>query len=229
MNIQGYQKLSLLDFPEKTACTIFTGGCNLRCPFCHNASLVRTPFEVPNKETEVLEYLSRRRGLLDGVCVTGGEPLLQPDLTAFTAKLKAMGYLVKLDTNGTLPDRLRALLATGTIDYVAMDVKSSLDGYAVAVGCETNTQKIMESIRLIQSSGIAHEFRTTAVKGIHTPADIEAIARLIGPHSPYFIQGFVDSGNLLGAGCSAFTETESEQLLSSAKKHNSLSRLRGST
>ncbi len=229
MNIQGYQKLSLLDYPEKTACTVFTGGCNLRCPFCHNASLVRTPFEVPSKETEVLEYLSRRRGLLDGVCVTGGEPLLQPDLAEFTAKLKSMGYLVKLDTNGTLPERLRALLATGTVDYVAMDVKNSLAGYHAAVGCETDTQKIVESIGLIQSSGITHEFRTTAVKGIHTPSDMESIARLIGPRSPYFIQGFVDSGNLLGTGCSAFSDTEREQLLSSAKKHNPLSRLRGST
>lgn len=227
MNVQGYQKLSLLDYPEKTACTVFTGGCNLRCPFCHNASLIRTPFEAVSRETEVLEYLSRRKGLLDGVCVTGGEPLLQPDLAAFTAKLKSMGYLVKLDTNGTLPERLRELLATGTVDYVAMDVKNSLAGYAKAVGCEIDTQKITESIGLIQSSGIAHEFRTTAVKGIHTPADVEAIAQLIGPRSPYFIQGFVDSGNLLGTGCAAFADEEQEQLLSAAKKHDPLSRLRG--
>ena len=229
MNIQGYQKLSLLDYPEKTACTVFTGGCNLRCPFCHNASLVRTPFEVGSMETEVLEYLSRRAGLLDGVCVTGGEPLLQPNLADFTRRLRSMGYLVKLDTNGTLPDRLRALLATGTIDYVAMDVKSALVHYDAAVGCEIDTQRIVESIRLIQASGIAHEFRTTAVKGIHSPSDFEAIAQLIGAKSSYFIQGFVDSGNLLGAGCAAFSDTEREQLLSSAKKHNPLSRLRGST
>ncbi len=227
MNIQGYQKLSLLDYPEKTACTVFTGGCNLRCPFCHNASLVRTPFEVASQEAEVLEYLTRRKGLLDGVCVTGGEPLLQPDLAAFTARLKSMGYLVKLDTNGMLPERLRELLATGTVDYVAMDVKNSLAGYSLAVGCEIDTQKIVESIALIQSSGLAHEFRTTAVKGIHTPSDMEAIAKLIGPKSPYFIQGFVDSGNLLGTGCAAFSEAEREQLLLSAKKHNPLSRLRG--
>lgn len=227
MNIQGYQKLSLLDYPEKTACTVFTGGCNLRCPFCHNASLVRTPFEVKSMETEVLEYLSRRAGLLDGVCITGGEPLLQNDLADFTEKLKSMGYLVKLDTNGTLPDRLRTLLATGTIDYVAMDVKSALANYHIAVGCEIDTEKIVESIRLIQASGIAHEFRTTAVKGIHSPSDMEAIAQLIGASSPYFIQGFVDSGNLLGTGCAAFSDTERQVLLASASLYNPLSRLRG--
>lgn len=228
MNIQGYQKLSLLDYPEKTACTVFTGGCNLRCPFCHNASLVRTPFEVASKETEVLEYLSRRAGLLDGVCVTGGEPLLQPDLATFTEKLKSMGYLVKLDTNGTLPDRLRAILATGTVDYVAMDVKNSLEGYEAAVGCEVDTKKILESIHLIQTFGIAHEFRTTTVKGIHTPADLESIARLIGPQSSYFIQSFVDSGNLLGTGCAAFSDLERQELLVAAQKYNPRTRLRGS-
>lgn len=228
MNIQGYQKLSLLDYPEKTACTVFTGGCNLRCPFCHNASLVRTPFEIPSMESEVLAYLSRRAGLLDGVCVTGGEPLLQPDLAEFTEKLKSMGYLVKLDTNGTLPDRLRALLATGTVDYVAMDVKNSIENYGAAVGCEVDPQKITESIRLIQDCGIAHEFRTTVVKGIHTPADVEAMARLIGPESSYFIQSFVDSGNLLGTGCAAFSDTERQVLLTAARKHNPHSRLRGS-
>ena len=141
MNIQGFQKLTLLDYPEKVACTVFTGGCNLLCPFCHNAGLVRTPNDSTSLEDEVLPYLSRRRGLLDGVCVTGGEPLLQPDLQDFLSRVKQMGYLVKLDTNGSMPDRLRHLLSTGLVDYVAMDVKSSPAGYARAIGCNADFSK----------------------------------------------------------------------------------------
>ena len=128
MNIQGYQKLTLLDYPGKVACTVFTGGCNLRCPFCHNGDLVSHPMGYPNACDEVADYLARRRGLLDGVCVTGGEPLLQPDLKEFLKQLKAWGYPVKLDTNGTLPLRLREILKTGLVDYVAMDIKSSPAG-----------------------------------------------------------------------------------------------------
>ncbi|MBQ7347194.1 MAG: anaerobic ribonucleoside-triphosphate reductase activating protein [Clostridia bacterium] len=217
MNVQGYQKLTLLDFPGKVACTVFTGGCNLRCPFCHNADLVRHPAAYGSAEGEVLEYLSRRQGLIDGVCVTGGEPLLQPDLTAFLQKVKDMGYLVKLDTNGALPKRLAEVLGTGLIDYVAMDVKSSPQGYAKAVGCDVDVAVFDESIRHIQNSGIAHEFRTTAVKGIHTVADFFEIGQWLGNDELYFIQCFQDSGNLLGECCQAFSTAETEEILAAAK------------
>ena len=226
MNIQGYQKMTLLDFPGKVACTVFTGGCNLRCPFCHNAGLVRSPRETDSLESEVLSYLSKRRGILDGVCVTGGEPLLQPDLGNFLKQVKDLGLAVKLDTNGSLPHLLAPLLATGWIDYVAMDVKSSPQGYPAAVGCDVDFAPFRESIRLLQQSGIPHEFRTTAVKGIHTPEDFLQISREIGDAN-YFIQAFVDSGNLLGEGCAAFDREESLELLKQARTHTPRARLRG--
>ncbi len=227
MNIQGYQKLTLLDYPGLTACTVFTGGCNLRCPFCHNAGLVQTPLSYPNAEEEVLTYLSRRRGLLDGVCVTGGEPLLQPELCEFLQKLKDMGYSVKLDTNGALPDRLQAVLETGLVDYVAMDIKSSPQGYARATGADVPISLFEKSVSLIRASGVAHELRTTAVKGIHTPADFAEIGKWLGSGSAYFIQSFVDSGALLGSGCSAFDEEEMRTLLHTVQPYIPEARLRG--
>ena len=226
MNIQGYQKLTLLDFPGKVACTLFTGGCNLRCPFCHNATLVLSPHDSENMEGEVLEYLSRRKGLLDGVCITGGEPLLQPDLMDFMKKVKALGLAIKLDTNGSFPKKLKEILDTGLVDYVAMDVKSSPEGYAKATGCEIDFSVFEESIKLLQSCGVPHEFRTTAVRGIHAPNDFLKISEILGDE-PYFIQGFVDSGNLLGEGCDAFSEVESRALLENAKTHTPAASLRG--
>ena len=226
MNVQGYQKLTLLDFPGRLACTVFTGGCNLRCPFCHNGGLVRTPLANSGLEAEVLTYLKGRRGLLDGVCITGGEPLLQPDLERFVREVKEMGYLVKLDTNGSLPHKLEALLSTGLLDYVAMDVKSALADYETAVGTAVDAAAFARSIALIKASGIAHEFRTTAVKGIHTAAHFEAIGRLLGDE-PYFIQQFVDSGDLLGTGCAAFTPEESRELLAAARIYIPRAALRG--
>ena len=226
MNIQGYQKLTLLDFPGKVACTLFTGGCNLRCPFCHNASLVLTPHESQNMEDEVLDYLTRRKGLLDGVCITGGEPLLQPDLIEFMQKIKALGLAIKLDTNGSMPKKLQAILETGLVDYVAMDIKSSPEGYSRATGCEMEIAAFRESVKLLKECGIPHEFRTTAVKGIHTAGDFSKISEWIGDE-PYFIQGFVDSGNLIGEGCGAFSESESQELLENARKHTPAAKLRG--
>ncbi len=228
MNIQGFQKMTLLDFPGRVACTVFTGGCNLRCPFCHNAGLVRTPLAGANQTEEVLGYLSRRQGVLEGVCVTGGEPLLQPDLTAFLRQVKDLGYGVKLDTNGSLPRRLAAVLDTGLVDYVAMDIKSSPAGYPVAVGGEVDMDAIRESVRLLRESGVPHEFRTTAVKGIHTPEDFEAIGRwLAGPDVRYFIQHFVDSGALLGSGCGPFSPGEMEALLQTVRPFIPGAALRG--
>ena len=227
MNVQGYQKLTLLDYPGRTACTVFTGGCNLRCPFCHNAGLVRTPVAGPNLTDEVLEYLRKRRGILDGVCVTGGEPLLQPDLEHFLRQVKEMGYAVKLDTNGMLPRRLAVILATKLVDYVAMDIKSSPDGYAAATGTDADVSAVSDSLSILRDSGIPFELRTTAVRGIHTEADFHAIGRWIGEVPAYFIQRFVDSGQLLGSGCDAFTPEEMEHLLTAVRAYVPTAQLRG--
>lgn len=227
MNIQGFQKMTLLDFPGAVACTVFTGGCNLRCPFCHNADLVRTPTVYVNMLPQVMEYLEKRKGLIDGVCVTGGEPLLQPDLHDFLRTVKDMGYRVKLDTNGSLPDKLKRILATGLVDYVAMDVKSSPNSYPIAIGGETDFSLFEESISLLKTGGIPHEFRTTVVKGIHTPEDIEEIAKLLQGEQNYFLQTFKDSGNLLAEGFDAFSPTEMAAMLETVQKYIPTAGLRG--
>lgn len=227
MNVQGYQKLTLLDYPGRTACTVFTGGCNLRCPFCHNAGLVRTPLAGPNLTDEVLDYLQKRRGILDGVCVTGGEPLLQPDLENFLRRVKEMGYAVKLDTNGMLPQRLAGILATNLVDYVAMDIKSSPDGYAAATGSDADVSAVKDSLSIIRASGIPFELRTTAVRGLHTAADFDAIGRWLGDVPAYFIQRFVDSGQLLGSGFAAFSPEEMEHLLAIVREYVPTAQLRG--
>ncbi len=219
MNIQGFQKMTLLDFPGAVACTVFTGGCNLRCPFCHNADLVRTPTMFVNMLPQVMEYLEKRQGLIDGVCVTGGEPLLQPDLQDFLKTVKEMGYRIKLDTNGSLPDKLSRILKTGLVDYVAMDVKSSLTGYPIAIGGETDVALFEESIHLLRNSNIEHEFRTTVVKGIHTPRDIEDIAKLLAGEQRFFLQTFKDSGNLLEGGYEAFSHAEMAAMLKTVKQY----------
>ena len=227
MNVQGYQKLTLLDYPGRTACTIFTGGCNLRCPFCHNAGLVRTPLAGPNLTDEVLAYLQKRKGSLDGVCITGGEPLLQPDLVDFLRKVKDMGYAIKLDTNGMLPQRLAEVLATNLVDYVAMDIKSSPDGYAAATGTDADVSAVTDSLSLLRQCGIPYELRTTAVRGLHTEADFAAIGQWLGDVPAYFIQRFVDSGQLLGEGYTAFTTEEMELLLTTVRAYIPSAQLRG--
>ena len=220
MNIQGFQKLTLLDFPGKTACTVFTGGCNLRCPFCHNGSLVQNPTEQQSVEPQVIEYLKKRQGILDGVCITGGEPLLQPDLLEFIKKCKEIGMAVKLDTNGAAPEKLEKAIKSGLIDYIAMDIKAAPDKYSEAVGLDISFIPFRKSMELIRNSGIDYEFRTTAVKGIHTLADFEEIARLLKPDEKYFIQKFTDSGNLLDSdGLGAFSDAETEQILENIKKY----------
>lgn len=227
MNIQGYQKLTLLDFPGKTAATVFCGGCNLRCPFCHNASLVLNPREGENKEEEVLSYLEKRKGILDGICITGGEPLLQPDLEDFMEKAKQMGYSVKLDTNGGDPKRLKSVLSTGLVDMVAMDVKSAPESYAAACGREVDVSRFLESIRFLQQGSVPYEFRTTVVKGIHSEEDFYSLAELLKGEERYFLQGFVDSGNVLKAGMSAFTPEEMKKILQIVRTKIPRAALRG--
>lgn len=207
MKISGIQKLTLLDFPGKVACTIFTPGCNLRCPFCHNATLVFSCTDEIGEES-VLAFLKKRVGILDGMCVTGGEPLLQKDIAAFLRKVKALGYQIKLDTNGTFPDRLAPLLEEGLVDYVAMDIKASPANYDNATGVVTDMDKVRRSVELLKSSGVAHEFRTTTVKGIHTSDDFAAIAEWLQGEENYYIQQYKVADDMIGAPFESFTKAE---------------------
>ena len=228
MIFNGFQKMTLLDFPGRVACTLFAGGCNLRCPFCHNASLVvGGPMEsIP--EEEILGFLEKRRGLLDGVCITGGEPLLRPDIKDFIYKVKALGYSVKLDTNGCFPEKLQELIDEGLLDYVAMDVKNCMARYGETVGIEdfdtTNPEK---SIDLLLGGKVDFEFRTTVVSPLHTVEDIEALAQRIKGTKKYFLQNFVDSGDLIGDGMSAHSPETLMKMLETAKKYIPDAELRG--
>ena len=205
MNIQGFQTLTVLDFPGHTACTVFTGGCNLRCPFCHNVQLVLDPDGGPGvPEEEFFAFLARRRGVLDGVAVTGGEPLLQPDLAAFLRRVKDAGFLVKLDTNGFFPERFAALLSEGLVDYVAMDIKNSPAKYAATCGRDALDLSLLErSVALLKTSAVDHEFRTTVTRELHTVEDIAAAAQMIAGAPRYYLQAFKDSGILSEGSCTA--------------------------
>ena len=229
MLLIGLQKLTLLDYPGRTACTLFTGGCNLRCPFCHNADLVLTPNQMPVlKEEEVFSFLSKRRQLLDGVCVTGGEPTLQPDLADFLRRVRSLGYDIKLDTNGTRPAVLLGLLQAGLVQYVAMDIKSSPEGYAEASGTLVDLSSIRESIRLLMHGDIPYEFRTTVVDELHDEQTIRALSETIAGASAYFLQGFKDSGRLIdGSHMHAASDEKMNRLLSAAREFVPAAQLRG--
>lgn len=202
MRIGGLQKLSLLDYPEKIACTIFTSGCNFRCPFCHNAGLVTHIDEtqlIPAEE--VLRFLKNRQGLLDGVCITGGEPLLQPDIAEFMQAIKKMGFLIKLDHNGSQPEKMQALVEAGLVDYVAMDIKNCREKYAATIGMTSfNLEAIEKSVKFLLKKSVPYEFRTTVVKEFHTLADIKKIGQWLNGAEAYYLQTFEDSGDLIAGG-----------------------------
>lgn len=203
MHIGGFQKMTMLDYPGKVACTVFTHACNLRCPFCHNAPLVVGEY-TPVSEAQILSYLQKRKGILDGICITGGEPLLQKDIRAFIEKVRALGLAVKLDTNGTFPERLHELIDAGLVDYVAMDIKNSPARYAETVGLSTlDLAPIEESVRILKEGRVPYEFRTTVVRELHSEADMQAIGAWLAGAERYFLQQFTDSGALLGNGYSA--------------------------
>jgi len=209
MKISGFQKMTLLDFPGKVACTIFTAGCNFRCGFCHNAALV-THIDNDNEfsEQEVLSYLSKRKGILEGVCITGGEPLLQSGIEDFLRKVKDLGFLVKLDTNGSFPKKLKNIVENGLVDYVAMDIKNSREKYNLTADCTVNIDDIEESIAFLMSGAVDYEFRTTVVREYHNIEDIRAIGEWIKGADKYFLQNFVDSGDLIKNGLSSVSSTE---------------------
>ena len=205
MRISGFQKLTALDYPGKIACTVFTPGCNLRCGFCHNALLV-TAGEMPEEinAEEVFSYLRKRAGILDGVVLTGGEPLLQEGVADFLRKVKELGFLVKLDTNGCFPEKLEELLKENLVDYVAMDIKNSPEKYSLTCGVKLlDWSKIEKSIGIIMSCAPDYEFRTTAVESLHTEDSFYAMGELIKGAKRWYIQKFVDSGALIGSGFSA--------------------------
>jgi pyruvate formate lyase activating enzyme len=207
MLLGGFQKMTLIDYPGKIATTVFTAGCNFRCPFCHNPELVELdPEDMPifrEQEEKFFTFLEGRKGLLDGVCITGGEPTVQADIIPFMRKLKDMGFLVKLDSNGTNPDILAQVFDEGLADYIAMDIKNGPERYHEAVGTAVDMDRIRESIRLIMDSRVDYEFRTTVVPGIHTEEDFEEVAKLIDGAKRYYIQVFRD-GKVLSPGDTRF-------------------------
>jgi len=215
MNFGLIRKLTLLDYPEKTACTLFTIGCNFRCPFCQNSSLISPDNKVKTQsESEVLDFLKSRQGLLDGVCISGGEPLLNDNLEEFISKVKELEFLIKLDTNGSYPEKLRKSIKSGMVDYIAVDIKNSPEKYAQTIGLSAyNVSSIEESISLLQSSGIPHEFRTTVVKEFHTIDDLISIAKWLSNAEKYYLQGFIDSEGVSFSGFNAYSKEEMQEFL----------------
>jgi pyruvate formate lyase activating enzyme len=229
MKIQGLQKLTLLDFPEHVACTVFTAGCNFRCPFCHNASLV-VDIKKENEisEEEFFRFLEKRKGVLDGVCVSGGEPLLQPGIEIFLRKIKDMGYSVKLDTNGSFPEKLRSLMEQKLIDYVAMDIKNSPELYPITAGCETlDIVSVQKSVNYLKEGNIPYEFRTTVVKHYHSKEAFEEIGKWLAGTEKYFLQNFVDSGDLINGKTKGCSEEEMKEFLSAVQVFVPSAKLRG--
>jgi len=212
MKIHGFNTLTLLDYPGKVGATLFLGGCNFRCPFCQNGNLVLHPEREPFlPEEEVLAYLKKRQGILDGVCISGGEPTLHAELPSLIKKIKSLGYLVKLDTNGSRPKVIRGLYEEGLIDYVAMDIKSSPSRYRDVAGCEAlDLAAIKESVEFLKSTVSEYEFRTTVVRELHTASDFADIASWITGCRAYFLQAYRDSDSVIHPGFSSYSKEELE-------------------
>ena len=227
MDINGLQKLTLLDYPGKTACTVFLAGCDLRCPFCHNSELWGKAPAVMD-DGELLKFLEKRRGLLEGVAFTGGEALLRPELPELMGRIKALGYPVKLDTNGTHPERLRRLIDEGLVDYAAMDVKNSRERYALTCGLESmDPEPIENSIALLKEGRVPYEFRTTVVAPLHDEASFTDIARMIDGAENYFLQPFTDRDTVLYKGFAAPTADEMQRYLEIVSPHVKHAAIRG--
>ncbi|MBP0989764.1 MAG: anaerobic ribonucleoside-triphosphate reductase activating protein [Oscillospiraceae bacterium] len=210
MKVYGFQKMTTLDYPGKIACTVFTGNCNFRCPYCHNASLVLENKEKSEvSQEEIFSLLKKRRGLLDGVAVTGGEPLINKDIPDFLSKIKELGYLIKLDTNGSNPELLKKIVSEKLVDRVAMDIKNSPELYEKTIGVKTDMRLIGESKEFLLSGQVEYEFRTTLVKGIHTKESIIRAAEWIKGAKEYYLQSFKDSGDLIAPeGLDEFSKEE---------------------
>lgn len=220
MEILGLQKLTLLDYPKKCAATIFLGGCNFRCPFCHNGDLVCDNFPLPLSEDEVFTFLKKRQGILDGVCITGGEPLLNKDIASLIVKIRSLGYLIKLDTNGSNPTLLKELLDDGVINYAAMDIKNSLGKYPESIGIsDFNTESITASAEILINSGIDYEFRTTVVSELHEKSDFEKIGAWLKGCKNFYLQKFEDSEYVIQKGLHSPSDEQLREYAEILKKY----------
>ena len=218
MKIGGFQKLSLLNYPDKTACVIFTTGCNFHCPFCYNSGIVNGDESI-DPET-VFQYLQKRKGIIDGVCVTGGEPLIHQDIIPFLQEIKQIGYSIKLDTNGSNPETLQKILTQNIIDYIAMDVKNSFEKYAKTSGIQNlKTDLIQQSIEIIRSSGVPYEFRTTVVREFHSKRDIEETGRYLQGSTIWYLQPFMDTTEVFQRGLHSPTSEEMKEYRSIGNKY----------
>lgn len=228
MTIEGLQKLTLLDYPGRTACTVFLGGCNFRCPFCHNFDLVARP-SAPLMDSEgLLAFLRSRKKLLDGVAITGGEPLLRRELPELLREIKALGYPIKLDTNGSFPGRLKALVEEGLVDYVAMDVKNAPERYGETAGFpKLDLEPIRESAAFLLTGAVDYEFRTTVVEQLHGPAEMEGISEWLAGTQRYFLQWFRPSEQVPNAALTAPSAATMEEYLKIVRKKIPAAELRG--
>lgn len=228
MKIHGLQKMTLLDFPGKVACTVFLGGCDFRCPFCHNYELLDGSAPALMDEEELLRFLRGRRGLLDGVAITGGEPLLRKDLPDLLRAIRELGFAVKVDTNGNHPEALEAILSEGLADYIAMDIKNSPQKYALTAGLKVlDLAPIRQSVRLLLDSAIPYEFRTTVVDELHEASDFEAIGQWIAGAKAYFLQAFTDRDSVPFEGFHAPTKENLEKYASIARLYVPYTAIRG--
>lgn len=217
IKICGLQKTTLLDFPEHVAATIFLGGCNFRCPFCHNAELLGSDAPAQYTEREILGFLKKRSGILEGICITGGEPTLQPDsLEEFIHRVRDLGLSIKLDTNGSRPDVVRHLASKGLLDYIAMDIKAGPDNYGTVCGVpHMDLAPIRETVTWLKGGTVPYEFRTTTVKGLHTADDFKAIGPWIAGCPRYYLQNYIESELVLKP--DGFDSFSKEELLSFAE------------
>lgn len=233
MKISGLQKMTLLDYPGKVACTVFLAGCNFRCPFCHNGELLDGTAEAVMEEQEFLMFLSKRKGLLDAVCVSGGEPTLQPGLGQLLENIKAMGYLTKLDTNGSRPEVLKDLVARGLVDYVAMDIKNSPQRYGETAGAALKLEQLEESIRFLTQGHVDYEFRTTVVAQLHDEESILQMGEWVKTLARgerirrWFVQPFADRDTVLFSGLQAPNEVQLAEFVDHLSRFSLQSALRG--
>ncbi len=227
MKFHGLIKSTFLDYPNLLACTLFTKGCNLLCPFCQNSSLVLETDLPPLDEREILNFLNNKKYLLDGVCITGGEPLMQDEIFDFCKLLKNIGYKVKVDTNGTFPNKLEKLIKENLVDYVAMDLKNSREEYNKSVGKKINIQKIENSVGILKNSNIDHEFRTTLVKELHDHKNLIEIAKWIGKNEKLYLQTFQDAGTNIVSNLHGFTADEEKHIQKLLKNYINFVEIRG--
>ena len=229
MEFGGIQKVTLLDYPDKTACTLFTNGCNFNCPYCQNSSLIDPAGSEQTQSTsEVISFLKTRQGLLDGICISGGEPLMQNDLDTFIEEVKELGFLVKLDTNGSYPKKLEKLIKSGAIDYIALDIKNTPEKYALTIGMpEYDVVQVEESMDLLRSGTIPYEFRTTVVREFHTGDDLLSIAKWISEAEKYFLQNFENIDGVLQGGLHSFSAAEMQKFVEKVRTILPAAELRG--